>query len=321
MTKFKKLVCKINKKESGNRLDKALTNLLNNFTRSQIKLLIVKGKIKKSNTEFYDASYKVRDGEVYEILLPLSSDKSEFIAEDIPLNIIFEDNDIIVVNKNAGIVVHPAPGNKSNTLVNALLYHRKNKLSNLGNNERPGIVHRIDKDTRGIIAITKNNKSHNYLSKQFKSHNINRKYTALVWGVPNKNLIKGYIGRHKYNRKKMSMTQNSGARYSETSITIKKKFKICSLIECELKTGRTHQIRVHLESIGCPLIGDQVYGKTKIKNYKKHIEEYLILANFKRQALHAHLLGFFHPKNDKYVEFKSGLPKDFKELINYISKY
>ena len=155
MTKFKKLVCKINKKESGNRLDKALTNLLNNFTRSQIKLLIVKGKIKKSNTEFYDASYKVRDGEVYEILLPLSSDKSEFIAEDIPLNIIFEDNDIIVVNKNAGIVVHPAPGNKSNTLVNALLYHRKNKLSNLGNNERPGIVHRIDKDTSGIIVIAK----------------------------------------------------------------------------------------------------------------------------------------------------------------------
>ncbi|MBI29546.1 MAG: RNA pseudouridine synthase [Pelagibacteraceae bacterium] len=323
MTNFKKIICKINKNHTGQRLDQALTGLSKNLSRSQIKILLDNGNIKKSNKEFYDASYKVKYGEKFYMNIPLAHE-DKFKSQKIPLDIIFEDEDIIVVNKKVGMVMHPAPGNKENTLVNALLHHTKNKLSGFGLTNRPGIVHRIDKDTSGLVVVAKNDYSHLSLSKQFKEHTINRKYHALVWGLPKKNKITGYIGRHKIKRNRMTLNNNQVGRYSETHIKIIKYFNLCSLIECKLLTGRTHQIRVHLSSINNPLVGDKVYGKNKINKFlknQKNINKSLILKNFSRQALHAGLLGFIHPKTKKYNEFIADLPKDFSYLLDYLTKY
>ena len=324
MANSKSIVCEINKKESGKRLDQALTSLTRNLSRSQIKLLLVKGNIKKSNIEFKDVSYKVKEGDKFEILLPLKKNYSKFIPQNIPIDIVYEDKDIIVLNKESGIVTHPAPGNENGTIVNALLFYTNNKLSRFGDSTRPGIVHRLDKETSGLLVVAKNNLAHNVLAKQFKDHSINRKYLALVWGFPKLKIIKGYIARHKIHRKKMTLVENKKGKYSETQIKINKKFKLCSLIECELKTGRTHQVRVHLNSIGNPLVGDKIYGKNKTNSsfkIKDNYNKFLLIKNFNRQALHAYVLGFKHPKTQKYIEFKSDLPQDFSNLLNYLSKY
>ena len=321
MSDYKIITCEINKNATGQRLDQVLTKHISNLSRSQIKILLTNGNIKKSNKQFYDASYKVKIGEVYKVKVPLKDKDSRFQSQNIPIDIVFEDHDIIVLNKQAGMVVHPAPGNYDNTLVNALLHHTKNKLSKYGETNRPGIVHRIDKETSGLLVIAKNNFSHEKLSVQFTNHSIKRKYKALVWGLPTKMNIKGLIGRHKINRKKMAIVSKNG-KFSETNILLLKKFKTCSLIECELKTGRTHQIRVHLEYINNNIVGDKVYGKKKInkKNDSKLIEK-LLLSNFNRQALHAYFLGFNHPRSNKYIEFTSVFPPDFDELLKHLSKY
>jgi len=324
MTNLKSIICEINKKESGKRLDQALTNLTRNLSRSQIKLLLIKGNIKKSNIEFKDASYKVKEGDKFVILPPAKENYSKFLPQNIPINIIYEDEDIIVLDKESGIVTHPAPGNENSTIVNALLFHAKNKLSRFGETSRPGIVHRLDKETSGLLVVAKNNLAHTELAKQFKDHTINRRYIALVWGLPQSKLIKGYIGRHKIHRKKMTLTENQTGKYSETHIKINKKFKVCTLIECKLETGRTHQIRVHLNSIGNPIIGDKVYGVNKNNSFlkiKDNYNKFLLLKNFNRQALHAYFIGFKHPKTEKYMEFKSDLPSDFFNLLNYLAKY
>lgn len=324
MTNSKKIICIINQKENGKRLDQALTNLSNDLSRTQIKNLIIKGNIKKNNIEFYDNSYKVKMGEKFIILLPIEDNYIKYLPQNIPIEIIFEDKDLIVLNKEAGIVVHPAPGNQKNTLVNALLYHTKNNLSKIQETSRPGIVHRLDKDTSGLLVVAKNNFTHNELSKQFKDHSIRRQYLALVWGLPLKSSIKGFIGRHKINRKKMSIVGETRGRYSETIIKLKSHFQICSLIECKLKTGRTHQVRVHMSSIGNPIVGDKIYGLKKIHHYeknKKNKNKLLLLKNFTRQALHAKTIGFKHPRINKYMEFSSDLPKDFAYLLGNLSKY
>ena len=235
------------------------------------------------------------------------------------IKILHEDKDIIVLNKPAGLTVHPGAGKEKITLVNFLQSYCGKNLSNLSGLDRPGIVHRLDKDTSGLMLVAKNNITHENISQQFKKKTINRLYLAIVWGLLNKKEGKyiSNIGRNPKNRKKFSITKNSGKK-AITYFTVKKNFSnIASLIECKLHTGRTHQIRVHLSSSGNSLIGDQKYGKKKIKflkNVDKSIKERLI--NFKRQALHAYFLGFIHPTKNNYIKFSSNFPSDINELID-----
>jgi len=324
MQKFEIKKVTIDKLQNNKRLDKSLTLLLNDYSRTHIKILLLNQNVKKSNKIITNPSYKVKEGEIYQISIPKIKENI-FNPQNIPLNIVFEDKNIIIVNKPAGLVTHPAPGNKDQTLLNGLLFHTKNKLSSINDNEnRPGIVHRLDKDTSGLIVIAKNNNSHIFLAKQFKDHSINRKYQAIVWGVPRNQIIKGYIERHKINRKKMILNKFNKGKYSETHIKIKKSYGICSLIECSLKTGRTHQIRVHLNSINCPIVGDKIYSSNKVKKYsndKKNYNKFMILKNSQRQALHAGILGFVHPESKKLLNFKSNLPDDMLKLLEFLSKY
>ena len=248
----------------------------------------------------------------------------KYEPEELNLEIIYEDEDLLVINKKAGMVTHPAPGNENGTLVNALLYYTKNKLSKINNNSRPGIVHRLDKDTSGLMVVAKNDYTHLSLSEQFKLHTITRKYQALVWGIPNNQLIEGYIERHKINIKKMNLNKKGKGKYSKTEIILKKNYQIASLIECILFTGRTHQIRLHLTSINSPLVGDKTYGKNKVNQFGKNkdtFNKFMILKNFQRQALHAVHLSFIHPKHGKKMKFNSKLPEDITNLLDLLVKY
>ena len=314
---------KINKELSSVRLDKILTRKLEKFSRMQIKMLIKSGNVKLDNHLILDPSYLVRENDNFEITI-IRPKETKFTGEDIKLNIIYEDDDLIVIDKQAGIVTHPAPGNQTGTLVQALIYHSKNKLSDINGNNRPGIVHRLDKNTSGIMVVAKNNYTHINLAEQFKKHSISRKYQAIIWGVPSDQIIEGYIERHKINRKKMSLNNKENGKFSKTKIKLIKSFNNSSLIECMLYTGRTHQIRLHLTSINAPIVGDEIYGRNKISKYgldKKNFNKFLILQNFKRQALHASYLGFFHPTLKKNVEFKSNLPEDMTNLLDLLLKY
>ena len=323
MEKFYTHKVRINKAQNHRRLDQALTKLLNKFSRSQVKILLQNNNIEIAGEIISDASYKVKEGEEYKINIP-NIQETSYQPEHISINIEHEDEDIIVVNKNAGMVVHPAPGNQTGTLVNALIKHTNNKLSSINENNRPGIVHRLDKDTSGLIVIAKNNFSHLELSKQFKCHSITRKYNAIVWGTPKNQEIEGYIKRHKINRKKMSLNKKNNGKFSKTIIFLKKNFSICSVIECLLKTGRTHQVRLHMTSINSPIVGDKLYGKNKINKFgknKENFNKFILLKNFQRQALHASFLGFVHPRSKKYIEFKSEIPQDMKKLLDLLVKY
>lgn len=323
MQKYETQTVIIDKSQTNKRLDLVLTQLIGKYSRSHIKILLLNENVKISDKIITDPSYKVKEGEKFTILFPKII-PSSYNPQKISLNIIFEDNDLIVVNKPAGMVTHPAPGNKDNTLVNALLYHTKNNLSSINDNNRPGIVHRLDKDTSGLLVIAKNNLTHFNLAKQFEKHTITRKYYAIVWGLPQNQTIHGFIERHRINRKKMAFNQNEKGKYSETIIKLKKSYNICSLIDCNLKTGRTHQIRLHMTSINCPLIGDKLYGKNRVNKYgkdKKNFNKFLFLKNFNRQALHAYKIGFTHPSTKKYLEFKSKLPQDMLKLLEFIVKY
>ena len=265
----------------------------------------------------------LKTGEEYYLKI-LKPKEEKFEAENIPLDIVYEDEEIIIINKISGIVTHPAPGNYNGTLVNALLNHTQNNLSNINDSNRPGIVHRLDKETSGLMVVAKNNESHLNLAEQFKDHSISRKYKAIVWGIPNRKIIEGYIERHKINRKKMSLNQNEKGKYSKTNIKLISSYEIASLIECKLETGRTHQVRLHMTSINSPIIGDKIYGKSKINQFgkdKKTFNKFLILKNFSRHALHAFHLGFKHPKTNDYIEFNNDIPQDMKNLLNLIVKY
>ena len=311
----------VNKEYKGLRIDKFLALSFPDISRSQIQRLISDGFLSSDDEIISDNSFKVKEGESYQLEIPPAEDAIP-TPENIPLNIIFEDDDLIVINKPAGMTVHPAPGNYNGTLVNALLYHCKNNLSGIGGVKRPGIVHRIDKETSGLLVVAKNDLSHKGLSEQFAIHSIERTYFALVYGIPqpSSGKIETNIGRSQYDRKKMAVV-NTGGKHAITNYSTQEAYKnIASLIKCNLETGRTHQIRVHMSHIGCSLIGDKVYIKSKknsltgisteTKNYINH---------FPRQALHAASLGFIHPRHKQFLQFHAPFPEDFLELKNTLS--
>ena len=323
MNEFYNLKLTINKQLSSQRLDKVLVSKLEGYSRTQIKTLILNGNVSLDEKEIKDPSYITKENENYFINIILKQE-TKHSAENIDLNIIFEDEDLIVINKPPNLVMHPAPGNESGTLVNALMHYTNNQLSNLDNNSRPGIVHRLDKDTSGILVVAKNNNVHINLAEQFKEHTISRRYKAIVWGTPDNQSIEGYIERNRKNRKKMSLNNKGFGKYSKTDIKLEKTFGIASLVDCHLHTGRTHQIRLHLTSKNSPIIGDKVYGKSKINQFgkdKNTFNKFMILKNFERQALHAYHLGFDHPTSKKRMDFDIEIPEYFKNLIELLLKY
>ena len=312
-------------KDEGKRLDVILSNRIKDLTRSNLKKIIESKQVKVNNLIAYSPSKKIKNNQNISVNLSIDEDK-KIKPFNFKLNILFEDKDIIIVNKPSGMVVHPGAGNFDKTLVNALVHKYNKKLSDINGSLRPGIVHRIDKDTSGILVVAKNNLAHSNLGEQFSKHTIKRKYNALVWGVirPLKGKIETLIGRSKKNRQLMTVTETSGKK-AITNYFTKEVFNIkdipkISLLECELETGRTHQIRVHMSYKGNPLLGDKQYGKknTKFKKINKDFENKLNILS--RQALHAKSLGFTHPVNKKYMNFNSDLPTDFKTLLNLLKK-
>ena len=295
----------VDKESENNRIDKYLAEAFNGKSRSYIQGLIEKENI-KVNGKSIKSNYKVKENDEILIAMPEALEL-EVEAEDIPLDILYEDNDVIVINKPQGMVVHPAPGNYTKTLVNALLYHCKD-LSTINGVIRPGIVHRIDKDTTGVLVVAKNDESHNFLSKQLQTHSMKREYIALVEGrlKEDKGTINKPIGRNKKDRLKMGIVEDG--KRAVTHYEVLERYKNTTLIKCVLETGRTHQIRVHMASIGHPLVGDEVYGFKK-QRFK-----------LKGQVLHAKTLGFIHPKTKEYMEFTTNLPEYYNNLIEKLRK-
>ena len=318
---------KCNEDESGTRLDVFLFNSMKEncdelISRNRIKSLIEDNYVEKDNVKIISPSSKTILNSTYKLTIPPVT-PAKPLQQNIPLDILYEDDDIIVTNKKAGMVVHPGFGNYSHTLVNALLYHCKGSLSGIGGVSRPGIVHRIDKDTSGVLVSAKNDYAHVHLSNQFKEHNITRSYIALVWGILKyKNgTITNKIARNAYNRKKMSVSNNG--KIAITHWEIEKTFlNMASLIKCKLETGRTHQIRVHFSNLGNHLIGDKLYSKPRSKKKflnKNNQEIYASLKLFPRQALHAHSLSFDHPRNNKRLSFEVKPPIDIQNLLENLN--
>tara|TARA_B110000967_G_scaffold152163_1_gene156338 strand:+ start:137 stop:1120 length:984 start_codon:yes stop_codon:yes gene_type:complete len=315
----------IKEEDSGNRLDIILTQLLPDLTRSNLKKIIQLEQVKINTYVEKSPSKKLKANDILEINL-IPAKEVKILPTKIKLEITYEDEDILIVNKPAGMVVHPGAGNYNETLVNALIYKYKNKLSDVNGVIRPGIVHRIDKETSGLLVVAKNNKAHSNLGKQFGDHTIQRTYQALAWGVlrPLSGRIETLIGRSRKNRQLMSVTEITGKK-SITNYKTLKVFNIkdipkISFLECNLETGRTHQIRVHMAYKGNSLLGDQQYGKKNL-NFKKINEDFegkLKILN--RQALHAKNLGFIHPTTQKFISFESKLPKDFKKILDLLNK-
>ena len=312
----------VNKKDSGRRLDVFLAENIKNLTRSFLKKTIENKQVKINNKTLSSASRKVKFKD--KILIDIKKNKQDIVPNNIKLDIVFEDNDILVLNKPKGMVVHPGAGNYEKTLVNALLFKYKNNLSNINGNLRPGIVHRIDKQTSGLLVIAKNNLAHSNLGNQFSKHLINRKYICLVWGVirPLSGKIITLITRDKKNRQLMTTSEIKGKKAITNYKTIKvfniKDIPKISLLECQLETGRTHQIRVHMNFLGNSIVGDDKYKKKfkKIKNINPLIEQNLNSLN--RQFLHAKTLGFIHPTKSKEMVFNSNLPLELENILKIL---
>ena len=313
----------VKEKDDSKRIDVFLSEKIDHLTRSNIKKIIESNnvKINKKIANSSSKKVKVNDEVIIELLIK-NSDK--LLPNKIKLDIRFEDKDILIINKPKGMVVHPGAGNYKNTLANALIYKYKNKLSNINGELRPGIVHRIDKETSGLLVIAKNNLSHSKLGKQFSDHSIKRKYLCLVWGVvrPLQGRIETLISRNKKNRQLMMVSDFNGKKAITNYKTIKvfsiKDIPKISLIECELETGRTHQIRVHMKYKGSSLLGDNQYGKKNMRFKKINKDFFKKLSVLNGQALHAKSLGFIHPSKNKWVNFESELPNDFKKLLDLL---
>ena len=303
--------------DEKNRLDKFLSGSLAELSRTRIKSLIQCGQVTLSGGKVTEPSHRVKSGDEIRIEIPPLRPALPQ-GQSIALNVTFEDEDLIVIEKPAGLVVHPAPGNPDRTLVNALIAHCGSSLSGIGGDARPGIVHRLDKNTSGLMVAAKNDHCHRHLAAQFADHSLDRAYFALVWGVISspKGEVIGNIGRNPRNRKKMAVL-NHGGKTALTRYRLERRLgDWASLVECQLATGRTHQIRVHMASIDHPIIGDTLYGGGIKKSLRKKAPSFSEqAASLDRQALHAHLLGFTHPRTGKRLKFESELAEDIKALM------
>ncbi|MBZ4646562.1 MAG: pseudouridine synthase [Clostridia bacterium] len=295
------------KEDNNIRIDKYLSDKIKDLSRSYAQKIINDGLVQVNN-KAVKQNYKVKANDMVHVEIP-EPEKLEIKAEDIELDIVYEDADLLVVNKPQGMVVHPAAGNYTGTLVNALMKHCGGNLSAINGIIRPGIVHRIDKDTSGLLLVAKNNRAHIKLAKQIKDHSLSRRYVAIVYGAlkNDSGIIDAPIGRHPVDRKKMSVTTKNG-RNAVTHFKVLERLGNYSYIECKLETGRTHQIRVHMSYIGHPIIGDPVYGPKKDR------------FNLNGQALHAKIIGFIHPTTNEYLEFEVSPPPYFDKLLNLLRK-
>lgn len=284
------------------RLDKYLAEQFPEQTRSYLQKLIKEGQV-LVNGKTVKSGYQLSKGDEVSVTIP-EPKELDVEPQKMELDIVYEDEDVILINKPKGMVVHPAPGHTTDTLVNGLLYHCKDNLSGINGVARPGIVHRIDRDTTGILIVCKNDMAHNSIAAQLKEHSINRRYRALVHGnlKEDTGTVEGPIGRHPVDRKKMAINERNG-KPAVTHYTVLERFGNYTLIECKLETGRTHQIRVHMTSIGHPLVGDEVYGPAKCP------------FKLQGQCLHAMVLGFVHPRTGEYMEFSADLPEYFEDLL------
>jgi 23S rRNA pseudouridine1911/1915/1917 synthase len=304
---------------AGERLDRALTAALPDLTRSRVKALIESRRVTLADgPTVEEPSRKVKKGERFVVDIP-APEPAEPAAQALDLDILYEDKDLLVLNKPAGLVVHPAPGNPDHTLVNALIAHCGDSLSGIGGVRRPGIVHRLDKDTSGVMVVAKNDNTHHALSKLFAAHDLTRIYKALVWGGPlaKSGLIETQIDRHPIDRKRMAV-RRSGGKHAITEYWLEKRYgpplkPIASLMGAKLGTGRTHQVRVHLSHLGCPVVGDPLYGR------KRNGPGPESLKLFKRQALHAAVLEFIHPRTKEALSFATELPQDMKKLVTELN--
>jgi len=314
-------------KQSLIRIDKFLMDRLPNVTRTKIQDGIHNGFV-KVNEKTIKPNYKIHPHDVITVSLPEPPRDTDVVPENIPLNIVFEDEHVLVVNKAAGMVVHPAYQNWSGTLVNALTYHFQNLPEMKGNEGRPGLVHRIDKDTSGLLVIAKTEIAMNSLAKQFFDHSIERTYQAIVWGIPDppQGTINVHVGRSlKDRRVTVAFPEGDFGRHAITHFKLLKDLRYVSLIECKLETGRTHQIRAHMKYLGHPLFNDAMYGGNEIikgtvfSKYKQFVENCFKI--IPRQALHAKTLGFIHPVSNQFMQFDSELPSDFVEVIDKWENY
>lgn len=293
--------------DAGVRIDKYLAEQLPDITRSYLQKLLKDGSV-QMNGKPVKASTKTAVGAVIALTIP-EPEEPEILPENIPLDILYEDSDVILINKPKNMVVHPAAGHYTGTLVNALMYHCRGDLSGINGVLRPGIVHRIDKDTTGVLIVCKNDRAHNALAEQLKEHSITRKYRAIVCGnlKEDEGTVDAPLGRHPQDRKKMAIVRSGGKR-AVTHYRMLERFGNDTYIECQLETGRTHQIRVHMASLGHPLLGDEIYGRAK-SPFK-----------LEGQTLHAMVLGFIHPTTGEYMEFEAPLPEYFEKLLEKLRK-
>tara|TARA_B100001057_G_scaffold21728_1_gene20080 strand:+ start:22 stop:1002 length:981 start_codon:yes stop_codon:yes gene_type:complete len=319
----KKINLIVNDVDKNLRVDVFISKKHKDISRTNIKNLILNKGLKLNNKVVIDPSKKISGGDFLELTIPKAK-KASLKPFKYKLNIVYEDEDLIVLNKPSGIVMHPGAGNFDNTIVNALINYDKNSLSNIGNELRPGIIHRIDKNTSGLVLIAKNNQSHEHLSIQFSNHTILRSYQLLVWGKirPSKGKVETLITRSSKNRQMMEVSFSKGKKaitnYKTIEIFENIKIPTFSLIECRLETGRTHQIRVHMSYLGNNIVGDDKYKKKfkKIKNINPILEKNLV--NLNRQFLHAKTIGFIHPKKNKKMIFNSILPQELEIIIKML---